>query len=60
MDKTKKMDDRSAGDMTISQVRYHQSTLPSPLLDKLRWMPEMWLHHHIDFVPQMEHKCSEF
>lgn len=54
------MDYRSAGDTAISQVRYHQSTLPSTLLDKLRWMPKMWLHHHIDFVPQMEHKCSEF
>lgn len=49
-----------AGDTTISQVRYHQSMLPSMLLNKLRWMPKMWLHHHIDFAPQMEHKCSEF
>jgi len=23
-------------------------------------MPEMWLQHHIDFLPQMEHNYSEF
>lgn len=29
-------------------------TLPSAPRGKLRWMPKMWLHHHID----SEHKCS--
>lgn len=29
-------------------------TLPLAPRGKLRWMPKMWLHHHID----SEHKCS--
>ena len=50
--KKKKKADKAMnpGDATISQVRYHQSTLPSTVCAKLRWMPKMWLHHHIDFA----------